>query len=71
MRHAGRSPRTASDCNLTTLPIADFHAMIQRMHSTVVTEFGDGNSDENEILEEVPPDIPAGTTGDNNGIVCG
>ena len=72
MRFAGRSPRTISDCDLTTLPIADFRSTTQRMHNSVVAEFGDGSSDDDEILEgEVAPDIPAGTTSDDNDIVCG
>ena len=72
MRHAGWRSRTTSDCNLTTLPIADFHSTTQRMHNAVVAEFGDGNSDHDEILEEEePPDTPAGTTGDDNDIARG
>ena len=72
MRYSGRSPRTISDCDLTTLPIADFDATTQRMHNAVVAEFGDGSSDEDGILEgEVAPDVPAGTMGDDIDNVCG
>ena len=72
MRFAGRSPRITSDCNLTTLPIAGFHATTQRMHNAVVAEFGDGSSDDDEILEgEAVPDILAETTGDDIDNVCG